>query len=130
MTVRHAECQCGQLRVEVSGEPIRISVCHCLNCQRRSGSAFAAQARFHDEDVTITGAATDWTRTGENGAMTQSFCATCGSSVYYRNESMPGLVAIPLGAFADPNFPPPHFSVFENRRHPWVSITGDDIEHD
>ena len=55
MTVRHAECQCGQLRVDVSGEPIRVSVCHCLNCQRRSGSAFAAQARFEDKDVTITG---------------------------------------------------------------------------
>ncbi|MBY8829383.1 GFA family protein [Hephaestia mangrovi] len=130
MTARHAECQCGQLRVEVSGEPVRVSVCHCLNCQRRSGSAFAAQARFEDKDVTITGAATDWTRTGDNGAMTQSFCPTCGSGLYYRNESMPGLIAIPLGAFADPTFPPPHFSVFENRRHPWVSITGDDVEHD
>lgn len=130
MTVRHAECQCGQLRVEVTGEPIRVSVCHCLNCQRRSGSAFAAQARFEDKDVTITGNATDWTRTGENGSMTQSFCAICGSSLYYRNENLPGQVAIPLGAFADPSFPPPHFSVFENRRHPWVTITGDDIEHD
>ena len=131
MIVRHAECQCGRLRAECTGEPIRISVCHCLDCQRRSGSAFAAQARFEERAVRIAGEATDWTRVGDSGsAMTQSFCPTCGSSVYYRNASLPGEIAIPLGAFADPGFPPPRFSVFENRRHPWVRITGDDIEHD
>ena len=47
MTARHASCSCGQLRIETSGEPFRVSVCHCLNCKRRSGSAFAVQARFN-----------------------------------------------------------------------------------
>jgi hypothetical protein len=37
---RHAPCSCGRLRVEVDGEPARISVCHCLECQRRTGTAF------------------------------------------------------------------------------------------
>lgn len=127
---RRASCQCGRLHAVCAGVPIRISVCHCLNCQQRSGSAFAAQARFEERDVTITGDATEWTRIGDSGsAMTQGFCPTCGSSVFYRNENLPGQVAIPLGAFADPTFPAPRFSVWEERRHPWVAIAGDDVEH-
>ena len=47
MTTRRASCTCGQLHLETTGEPVRVSVCHCLDCQRRTGSAFAAQARFH-----------------------------------------------------------------------------------
>jgi hypothetical protein len=44
-------------------------------------------------------------------------------------QHMPGLVAIPVGAFADPGFPRPRFSVWEGRKHPWVEILGDGVEH-
>ena len=40
MTTHHAECSCGQLQVDADGDPVRISMCHCLACQRRTGSAF------------------------------------------------------------------------------------------
>ena len=46
MTTRTATCRCGQLRAECQGEPVRVSVCHCLDCQKRTGSVFAAQARW------------------------------------------------------------------------------------
>ena len=46
MTTRTASCRCGQLQRDGAGDPVRVSVCHCLNCQKRSGSAFAAQARW------------------------------------------------------------------------------------
>jgi len=96
-------------------------MCHCLACQRRTGSPFSAQARWPSEHVRIEGASTRWTRAGdEGGEMTQHFCPTCGATVYYVLEAMPGLVAIPLGAFADPTFPPPTFSVYESRKHGWV----------
>lgn len=55
MNIRTATCQCGQLRANCNGEPVRVSVCHCLDCQKRSGSAFAAQARWPDTHVTLTG---------------------------------------------------------------------------
>jgi hypothetical protein len=53
MTVRLASCSCGQLRAEVLGEPISVSVCHCYACQRRTGSAFGAQANFPRDSVAI-----------------------------------------------------------------------------
>lgn len=110
---------------------MRISVCHCLECQRRSGSAFAAQARFPVECVTLTGNSTRWEHVGESGRAAEfHFCPVCGGAVWYRNAAFPETYAIPIGAFADPDFPAPGFSVFENRRHAWVAIAGDDIVHD
>ena len=123
MTTRTASCSCGQLRVTTEGEPVRISMCHCLECQRRTGSAFGAQSRFPRERVKMEGKATKWTRTGDDGGeLTFSFCPTCGTTVYYVVKDQPELIAVTLGAFADPTFPAPRFSVYETRKHPWVSV--------
>src|SRR5262249_18160542 len=58
MTIRHAACSCGQLHLTIEGEPSRISMCHCLKCQRRTGAVISNQARFPREQVTIAGKAT------------------------------------------------------------------------
>ena len=130
MTVRVATCRCGQLRATCTGDPIRVSVCHCLECQKRSGSAFAAQARWPDDRVELAGEPSEWSQAGDSGLLTTySFCANCGATVAFVNEGMPGATAIPIGAFADPSFPPPKFSVWEKRKHAWVAVLGDDIEH-
>lgn len=128
--MRRATCQCGQLVAECEGEPVRVSVCHCLNCQQRSGSAFAAQARFPAEKVKLTGEAKQWVRNNESGSTAEfHFCPRCGSGVYYRLSLDPDLIAVAVGAFADPTFPPPHYSVYEERKHAWLEITGEGIEH-
>lgn len=127
---RIATCQCGQLSVACEGEPGRISTCHCLDCQRRSGSSFAAQARFPADQVTISGEARQWTRFGDEGGQGDMyFCPTCGSNVFYRVAIEPDLIAVAVGAFADPAFPPPNYSVYEDRKHAWVEIVGEGIEH-
>jgi hypothetical protein len=129
--IRSAQCRCGRLRVDCEGEPVRISVCHCLDCQRRSGSAFAAQARFPADQVTITGEAKTYVHVGDSGRRgTFHFCPVCASTVAYVLEAEPDRVAVALGAFADPTFPPPRFSVYENRKHLWTVVLGDDVEHD
>lgn len=130
MTYR-AQCRCGRLSAVCEGEPVRISVCHCLDCQRRSGSAFAAQARWPKDQVTESGQAKTFTTVGDSGRRADyRFCPDCGSTIAYEIEAMPGLVAIPVGAFADPGFPAPRFSVWEHRKHPWTVVLGDGVEHD
>jgi hypothetical protein len=129
MTERRASCSCGRLSATVSGEPVRISICHCLDCQRRTGSVFGQQARFRATDITIDGASSRWTRTADSGNLiTFHFCPTCGSTVFYRPHQEPDLIAIAVGAFADPTFSPPGVSVYESRRHLWVAIPSD-LEH-
>ena len=130
MSKRIATCLCEKLKVTCTGEPVRVSVCHCLNCQKRSGSSFAAQARWPNEQVEIEGQFTEYVRRGENGsACTFRFCPSCGGTVIYEHEEMPDLTAVPIGAFADPGFIPPQYSVYEERAHVWVAIVGEGIEH-
>ena len=129
MTTRHAACCCGQLSLEARGEPTRISMCHCLECQKRTGSAFGIQARFPEDAVALRGSSTAYTRTVDSGnRITFHFCPECGSTVFYRLEKWPGTIAVAVGAFADPSFPAPRVSVYEDRRHPWVGIP-EDAEH-
>jgi len=65
--VRTATCSCGQLSATAIGEPIRVSVCHCLACQRRTGSVFGAQARFPAGAVTTSGEFREYVRIGDSG---------------------------------------------------------------
>jgi hypothetical protein len=126
MTTRRAACSCGQLDLTIEGEPSRISMCHCLECQRRTGAAISNQARFHREQVTSHGQATAWRRKAESGNMlTFHFCPVCGSTVYWENEGLPGDVVVAIGNFADPNFPAPTIAVWEESRHPWISSPAD-----
>lgn len=123
MLSRTASCCCGQLRIEVQGEPRGVGVCHCLACQRRTGSVFAALAGFAPP-YKVFGTATEYVRVGDQGAKFRfRFCPICGTNVFHTEEGYEQTsVAVAVGAFADPSFPPPEDSVYECRRHAWVQL--------
>jgi hypothetical protein len=124
MASRDAACSCGQLNLTAEGDPIRISMCHCLACQRRTGSAFGIQARFRSDQVRIDGRHSNYVRISDEGEeRTFHFCPDCGATVFYTLSTVPDVVAVPIGAFAEPDFPPPRISVFESRRHPWLTAS-------
>jgi hypothetical protein len=125
MTTREAACHCGQLRLEVAGEPFVVSICHCLACQRRTGSAFGMQAAFKSDQVTVTGRYHDYSRISDEADRKEHafhFCPECGSQVFYTELDDPDLVVVSAGCFADPSFPPPTESGYDSRRHPWVRL--------
>jgi hypothetical protein len=123
VTTQHAACSCGQLHLAIDGEPVRVSMCHCLECQRRTGSVISNQARFRHEQIIFAGKTTTWKRTAASGnVLTFHFCPSCGSTVYWESEGFPGHVAVAIGNFADPGFPPPAIAVWEKSRHPWISL--------
>jgi hypothetical protein len=131
MHTRTAACSCGQLRAICSGTAGRISICHCLACQRRTGAPFGAQSRFQREQVQIEGRSTTYTRQSDSGNNTRfHFCPECGSTVYWEPGGYPGFIYVALGMFADPNYPAPAHSVYETRRHPWTMHIADcPMEH-
>ena len=114
---------------------MRVSVCHCLNCKKRSGSAFAVQARWPKDQVTIDGQSKTFVIVADSrNRATFHFCPHCGSDVHYEidgkfDDKFNDLIAIPLGAFDDPYWAHPRFSVWEQRKHDWVEILGEDVEH-
>ena len=129
MPTRLASCSCGQLSAQVVGEPVRVSICHCLACQRRTGSVFGEQARFPREGVSIAGVSSEYVRVGDEGSQVIfHFCPKCGSTVYYELEGLEEFLAIPVGAFADPSFPAPRVSVYESRKHHWI-VPPPEAEH-
>lgn len=122
---RTASCPCGSLKAHCEGEPVRVSVCQCLECQKRTGSAFGVQARFAEDQVTVEGPSAQWSRTGDGGTTADfQFCPTCGATVLWRPREYPGLVLVAIGAFADPTFTAPTVMVYGNRAHPWVELHG------
>src|SRR5262245_59173046 len=126
MTTRNASCSCGQLHLTLEGEPARVAMCHCLEGQRRTGPVIRNPARCRRHQITVAGKATEWTLTAERGSVLRySFCPVCGSTLYWENTGFPDMIAVAIGTFADPNFPPPTISVWEECRHPWVSPPSD-----
>ena len=137
---RTASCNCGQLRVTVTGpDPDRVVMCNCFLCQKQTGSPFSVQARFPNEQVKIEGKSIAWkfdgaaplpyrTCSSSDGitksppdVVTSHFCPECGSTVYYYRKSDPARTGVRVGAFADPTFPPPMGSGLEEYKHPWTS---------
>lgn len=99
-----------------------MSLCHCLECQKRTGSAFGVAAFYPDQSIKTSGEAKSFRRTADNGHdVDHRFCPKCGSTVFWYPERLRGLVAIAVGAFADPAFPAPNQAVFPTRKHPWVT---------
>ncbi len=119
-----ATCACGQLAVRCATEPALVSLCHCLACQRRTGSTYGIAAFFRREDVTATGRTSTYTRPSDSGHdVAFHFCPECGSTVWWEPRRKPDMVAVAVGAFADPGFPAPSQAVYEDHRHPWVAIS-------
>src|SRR5436190_24133039 len=86
MSSRTASCCCGQLQIEVQGEPRGVGVCHCLACQRRTGSVFADLAGFA-APYKVSGTATEYVRVGDQGARFRFlFFPVWGTTVFYTEE--------------------------------------------
>lgn len=108
-------------------------MCHCLACQRRTGSAFGLQARWPKERVEVSGRYVEYVRISDEGEeRTFCFCPRCGSTVFWTAEGRRELIAVAVGAFADPSFPHPTVSAYgATRRHPWLSPpAGIETEYD
>jgi hypothetical protein len=125
MIVREARCACGALSARAEGDPVRLSICHCLDCKRRSGSAFSWNATYDAARVAIDGAYRSFTRSSDDGFWGRfHFCPECGVTVAYEIERRPNMISVPAGAFADPALPPPTIEVYDERRCPWLPDFG------
>ena len=121
MIERSATCSCGGLRATCRGEPVKVSLCHCLECQRRTGSTYGIAAFFPRDAISIDGRSTQYTRPSDSGHDVRfSFCPQCGGTVFWEPRRMPDLIAVAVGAFADPDFPAPAQEVFTHHRHRWL----------
>jgi hypothetical protein len=100
-----------------------VVICHCAACQRRTGSPFGLVGYYPEAALTLAGNATRYARAAASGLDFETFfCPGCGSTVYMRAGKHPGLIGVAVGAFADPDYPPPVRSVWEEGLHRWVAL--------
>jgi hypothetical protein len=125
-----ARCSCGAVTLSLPEEPSRLVVaCHCIDCQRRTGAPFGVGAYYPANVVTISGTSKEFTHAAASGGNIHNyFCPQCGSTVYWKLSNLPALIAVAVGAMAEPKYPAPVISVFEQTKHDWVQIDGA-VEH-
>lgn len=107
----------------MTGEPDAVVACHCIDCQRRTGSVLGVGAYYNKECVSITGESKLYVRdTAAGRTFNEHFCPTCGTTLYFYGPYKPGVIGVAVGCFADPTFAPPVRSVWEQSHHPWVGL--------
>lgn len=112
-------CSCGAIQYELSGNPDWVAICHCRDCQRSAGAPMVVWAIFPEAGVKVT-AGTPKT-INSSGAAMRSFCADCGSGLFYRNaENLPGLVDVQVATLDNPDALPPTVQVQTAERQAWL----------
>jgi hypothetical protein len=109
--VRRGGCLCGAVRLEASGEPYRVGICHCLDCRKHHGTVFHTYAVFPAAAVTVTGETADYRG--------RHFCPVCGSSLFGRSGNE---IEVPLGTFDATSQLKPTYELWVRRREDWLPL--------
>jgi hypothetical protein len=119
-------CLCGAVRYTAEADPTNATVCHCRDCQKFTGSAFAALVRVNKDKVTIEGTLKTFSSIGGSGsAILRHFCPACGSSIAEEPGTRPGMLILNVGTFDDPSVTKPGREIFRDDALPWVEVNGD-----
>jgi hypothetical protein len=102
-------CLCGSVRFRALGEPLRVGICHCLDCRKHHGALFHASAIYEDERVSVSGATASY--------QGRHFCPRCGSSVFSCSDEE---MELHLGSLDSPNLFTPTYELWTVRREAWL----------
>lgn len=112
-------CLCNAISYELTGEPHAVAICHCRDCQRSAGAPLMAWAMFPEAALTLKQGTPK--TINSSGAAMRSFCADCGTGMFYRNaEVLPGVVDIQVATLDHPNSLPPTLQMQTAERLEWV----------
>ncbi|MCC6480246.1 GFA family protein [Sphingorhabdus sp.] len=113
-------CHCGAVRYEVNGEPQHVALCHCSDCRKSSGAPMVAWAAFTEDQFRLVEG--EPVTFNSSGTAMRSFCAQCGTGLYYRNaEILPGIVDIQSATLDEPDALPPAIHIQVAERIGWMA---------
>lgn len=112
-------CLCGSVRYECSAEPIAMGNCHCRDCQKATGSAYASGLLVPQSAVTIIGDVKYHEVIGDSGGLVgRGFCPNCGSLLFSKPPN-PELMGILAGSLDDPSWFNPTMDLYTASAQPW-----------
>lgn len=126
----NGHCNCGNVRYQLNGAPLFTYVCHCSNCQRRSGSAFGMGLVVPISALDVEGELDCWQRVSDAGHHNPVYrCAGCGNVIYGVGELTPGLAKLQAGTLSDTQSLRPDVHIWTSSAQPWVSIPPDTLQY-
>jgi len=107
-------CLCGAVRYEIEGKPFRTANCHCDDCRKATGSAYATNLFFKEEQITLLkGVLKKFEHVADSGsAMMKEFCGHCGSQIFGSGTNRPGSKNVKVGSIDDPSFVRPEVNLY------------------
>ena len=124
-------CQCGNIRYQVTGDPLVAIACHCNDCRKLSGSAFSTVLVVKAEDLTVEGTLKLWERATDTGRRSHAyFCPDCGNRIYHQDPDKPHIIRIRSGSLDQPEIPEPLIHVFAERTQSWLRFAEGAIKYD
>ena len=107
-------CLCGAIQYEIEGAPFRTANCHCDDCRKATGSAYATNLFYKEEQITVLQGETKiFDHVADSGnAMRKEFCDTCGSQVFGSGAMRPGVKSVKVGTIDDASFVKPDVNLF------------------
>ena len=119
-------CLCGAVRYTAEADPTSATICHCRDCQKFTGSAFAALVLSTKDKLTVDGTLKTFTSIGGSGnPILRHFCPECGSSIAEEPGARLGAVVLNVGTFDDPSIVQPGREIFRDDALPWIEVRGD-----
>lgn len=117
-------CLCGAVRYRCTEAPLMTGSCHCRDCQRATGAAFATLLVFRKGTVTVEGdALITRTHKGDSGKnVYRSHCRECGSPVLAEYDVTPDFTTVMAGTLDDPGLVRPEWAIYTASKQPWVEL--------
>jgi hypothetical protein len=120
---REGGCSCGTVRYRLTSDPLFVHCCHCLNCQRQTGSAFVINVLIEADRVEIaTGEPRAVEVSRDDGSTQQIFrCPECQVALYSHYGS-PAVSFVRAGTLDEPSSVSPDVHIFTRSKLPWVAL--------
>ena len=120
---REGGCTCGEVRYRLGSDPLFVHCCHCLNCQRQTGSGFVINVLMEADRVELLAGEPQAVSVPRSGGKKQKIwrCPTCQIAVYSRYTS-PRIRFVRAGTLDDPSSVEPDVHIFTRSKLPWVTI--------
>ena len=120
----NARCACGEIVLTITGDPSATVMCHCKDCQRRTGAPFGVGNYYTLDQVEISGTPKAYERGTDSGKRLRNyFCPSCGTTVYWLAGPELDRLGVATGCFDQPDGALPNRSVYEYGKHAWVDTS-------
>ncbi len=116
------QCQCGNIRYRINGEPLTLYACHCLDCQAQSSSAFGLSMWVNFDDFELQqGKLKSWsTRADDDTEKQCAFCPNCGTRIYHASDD--SIISLKAGSLDDKSQLKPVAHIWTKRAHDWIAL--------